>query len=143
MALKTISERQAHKMIFHSDGGGQYYCKEFLELTNHLEISNSMCDSVFENSHAERVNGTIKNNYLKHYNPKNFNQLIKMLAKAVYMYNHQKPHESLNGLTPAKFEEVIGANPQQTELLTKKKVAKKKYYNNINNESSKTVNSIQ
>lgn len=56
-------------LIFHSDGGGQYYCKEFLKLTRLHDIRNSMCESVYENPNAERVNGTIKNSYLKHYGP--------------------------------------------------------------------------
>ena len=41
-----------------------------LELTK--EMVNSMCESVYENIHAERVNGTIKNQYLKGYNPGSF-----------------------------------------------------------------------
>ena len=143
LALKGMTKEQTTGMIIHSDGGGQYYCKEFRALTGDFKMANSMCESVFENPHAERINGTIKNSYLKHYNPKNFSELTKMLAKAIYMYNHQKPHESLNGLTPVKFEELIGVYPQNIKFLTKKKVAKNKYYNNINNESLKTVNSFQ
>ncbi len=58
-------------LILHSDGGGQYYSKIFLALTKKNGIVNSMCDSVYENPHAERVNGTIKNDYLVFYNPQN------------------------------------------------------------------------
>lgn len=143
MALKGMEPSATEGIIFHSDGGGQYYCKEFIEITRNSGISNSMCETVYENPHAERINGTIKNSYLKHYNPQNFSQLTRMLTKAVYMYNHQKPHEALGGFSPMKFEELIGANSQKLELLTKKKVAKKKYYDNIDNQLLKTVNLIQ
>jgi len=132
MALAGLKRDQTEGLIIHSDGGGQYYCKEFLQITHNKGLKNSMCESVYENSHAERVNGTIKNNYLKHYNPQTFAELTLQLAKAVNMYNNHKPHESLKGLTPAKYEQLCTSNPQKTKLLTKKKEAKKKHYNNIN-----------
>lgn len=107
MAIKARKGVDLNGLIFHSDGGGQYYCKEFLKLTKKLEIKNSMCENVYENAHAERVNGTIKNAYLDGYKPKNFEALKKLLTKAVYMYNHQKPHEALNGLSPVSFEQYL------------------------------------
>lgn len=90
--------------IFHSDGGGQYYCKDFLDLTRKLKMLNSMTqEKVFENPHAERINGVIKNNYLYPYGPQDFSSLRKMLQKAVYMYNTGKPHSSLGKLTPIGY----------------------------------------
>jgi len=123
MALKQLQPAQIP--ILHSDGGGQYYCKEFLELTKH-RLRNSMCESVYENAHAERVNGTIKNDYLVHYAPDNFNQLKKMLDKIVRMYNRHRPHHSLNGLTPEQFEQLHKNYPQKNEIFTKEKVTKRK-----------------
>jgi putative transposase len=110
------------KTILHSDGGGQYYCKEFLKLTECNHISNSMCESVYENANAERLNGTIKNQYIEGYAPVNFKALQQSLAKAVHMYNHVRPHMSLKGLTPLKFEKMIS-----TKLLVvnKEKEAKR------------------
>lgn len=63
-------------LIFHSDGGGQYYSKDWLDLTSHHKIKNSMCKEVYENSHAERINGIIKNDYLVGYGPQDFEQLV-------------------------------------------------------------------
>lgn len=101
MAMKHLDRSQ--KPIIHSDGGGQYYSKSFLALTNG-RFMNSMGESAYENPHAERLNRTIKNNYLKHYNPDNFDALNKQLARAVEMYNDGKPHKSLRGMTPKQFE---------------------------------------
>jgi transposase InsO family protein len=90
--------------IVHSDGGGQYYCKEFKSLTNSLEMINSMTEeSVYENSHAERLNGVIKNNYLYPYGPKDLFSLRKMLDKAILMYNTGKPHQALGKHTPKSY----------------------------------------
>ena len=94
-------------LILHSDGGGQYYCKEFLKITRKYGIRNSMCDTVYENPHAERINGIIKNDYVSHYGPENFDRLKLMVKKAVEMYNYIRPHGSLSGLSPIAFEELL------------------------------------
>jgi putative transposase len=104
---KVIYERGRANLkgaIMHSDGGGQYYCKEFKELTRSLEMTNSMTEEkVYENSHAERLNGIIKNNYLYPYGPTNMTSLKRLLDKAVLMYNTEKPHKALGKLTPSEF----------------------------------------
>jgi len=94
--------------VLHSDGGGQYYCKEFKTLTKELQLINSMTEEkVYENSHAERLNGVIKNNYLYPYGPTNITSLKRLLDKAVTMYNTGKPHKALKKLTPKSFRETI------------------------------------
>jgi transposase InsO family protein len=95
------------QLIIHSDGGGQYYCIDFIKQTKKAGILNSMGEIVFDNSHAERVIQTIKSQYLKHYNPKNFKELKKQTERAIQMYNFEKPHVSLNKLTPFEFEQVF------------------------------------
>lgn len=101
MAMKDLGSND--KPIIHSDGGGQYYSKSFLELTQGRLI-NSMGKSAYENPHAERLNRTIKNSYLSYYRPDDFEQLQRLLYKAVKMYNEGKPHQALKGLTPKQFE---------------------------------------
>jgi putative transposase len=112
----------SHKPILHSDGGGQYYSKKFLRLTND-KVINSMAESVYENAMAERINGVIKNEYLKPSNPQNFNDLERKLVIAVDKYNCTRPHRSLNFRSPAQ---VHYGYQQNAGLLTKKKEAKKK-----------------
>lgn len=128
----------ASGLIFHSDGGGQYYSKAFLELTKKHGIQNSMAESAYENPHAERINGIIKNMYLIHYAPQNFEQLTSMLHKAVDMYNNQKPHKSLKGLAPTTFEKLLTEN----QLINKRKKVPKKENMMTTINSFKTVNVI-
>lgn len=105
--IMAIRERKpVPGLIFHSDGGGQYYCKEFLRITKDNKFKNSMCEMAYENPYAERINGTIKNQYLKGYNPRDLSSLKKMTARAVYNYNYVKPHSSLNKLSPVDFEKL-------------------------------------
>jgi len=90
--------------ILHSDGGGQYYAEKFLKYTNSKGLLNSMCAEAWQNPYAERINGTIKNNYLHHYNIKDLPELIKKVELAVKLYNFERPHKSLNWVSPVEFE---------------------------------------
>jgi transposase InsO family protein len=123
MALK---DRKTHQeLIMHSDGGGQYYCKDWLRLTEANKLKNSMCESVYENAHAERINGTIKNDYLIHYGPQDFSQLIGMTTKAVTKYNLERPHQSLGNISPHEFEKSLVRDQVIHNGSKRKKVAKK------------------
>jgi hypothetical protein len=132
MAIRSRKMQDLSHMIFHSDGGGQYYCKEFLKITRQYQIKNSMCESVYENPNAERLNRTIKNNYLYPYDPKNKTDLKKMLKRAVDMYNNQKPHRALKGLSPERFENPLELSTENHLINKRKKVAKKEKVTNIN-----------
>jgi hypothetical protein len=131
---KAIKQRHIHigsNLIIHSDGGGQYYCKDFLKVTKHYHMRNSMGKSAYDNPHAERINGTIKNDYLAYYKPQNFQELTTMLTKAVNLYNTQRPHKALNRLSPEAFE-IQTSNGLLTikwVINKKKKVTKKEKVN--------------
>jgi len=104
LALKTRNNRNLQGLIFHSDGGGQYYDKNFLALTSKFKINNSMCEYAWENGKAERINGVIKNNYLRHKNIRSFKDLVLKVDQSVNLYNYDKPHIALNRLPPISFE---------------------------------------
>jgi putative transposase len=132
IAIKKRNIPVDSKLIIHSDGGGQYYCKEFLKLTNQYGMINSMGKEVYDNPHAERINGTIKNNYLIPYQPKNYDNLNKLLEKAVNLYNTQKPHKALNRLTPEAFENLTAKGLlTKTWIINKRKKVTKKEKVNI------------
>ena len=91
------------QIIFHSDGGGQYYANLFLKMIEKYGMISSMGKTPYENPNAERLNGTLKNQYIYRYNPGSYTELQKATAKAFLMYN-MKPHRSLGKLSPNEFE---------------------------------------
>lgn len=103
IALRTRQIKPG--LILHSDGGGQYYSKGFKGLTARYKIRNSMGKTAYENPNAERINGTIKNSYLRYFHPQNFSELEKQVARAVRNYN-VRPHASLKRVCPKEFEEM-------------------------------------
>jgi transposase InsO family protein len=66
-----------------------------------------------ENAIAERINGIIKHEYLAHYTITNQCEAMNTLAIIIDRYNQQRPHQSINMLTP----EIVH---QQTLLVNRK-----------------------
>jgi transposase InsO family protein len=63
-----------------------------------------MALSAQDNAYAERINKTIKEEYLDFWKPKTFEELKKYLEKAVNQYNNIRPHNHLGKLSPIDFE---------------------------------------
>ncbi len=70
-------------------------------MTKQAKIINSMTQDNGENNHAERINGTIKNQYLSYYMPIRFTELTTQLKSAVNNYNNYRPHHTLGLGFPA------------------------------------------
>lgn len=104
MAIKTRKKDSFKGCVFHSDGGGQYYDKVFLALTQKKGFVNSMCEYAWENGKAERVNGIIKNNYLRGWEINGLDDLVSGVKRAVRLYNEEKPHTALKLMSPVVFE---------------------------------------
>lgn len=118
-------------LILHSDGGGQYYSKEFTRFTEKYGIVNSMGRNAYENPYAERINGIIKNEYLIPYQPQNIDQLKKMLEKAIYLYNNVRPHDSLDMQSPILFQQKIDERIINKTWIVNKKIGQQKQRINI------------
>lgn len=127
--------------ILHSDGGGQYYSNDYKQLTQqHLHMLNSMTqEKVYENSHAERLNGIIKNNYLYPYNPTNERSLKTLLERAIVMYNTDKPHSSLGKMTPVEFRQKVGNVNNSTSYLPFPTLKEYKLSNNRKQQKESTL----
>jgi transposase InsO family protein len=105
MALKTMIYRP-WGLIHHSDRGSQYSSKEYTELLEDYSINISMGSVAWENPHAERINGIIKNEYLKRWMIKDLKALKKKVAQAVKHYNTKRLHRAFKmKFTPKEFYE--------------------------------------
>jgi putative transposase len=107
MAIRN-SSGSLDSLIHHSDRGSQYISKAYTELLNKMGVKISMGAKAQDNAYAERINGTIKNEYLKYWKPQNLKQLQQMLKKAVAHYNNKRIHNGLPGYTtPMSFEKSL------------------------------------
>ncbi len=64
-----------------------------------------MNKQAWQNAYKERINGTIKNDYLYVRDITTLGQLRKILNRDVNAYNQEKPHGNLlHKMNPMKFE---------------------------------------
>lgn len=103
--------------IHHSDRGSQYIDKEYLKTLNDKGILISMGLKGQDNAYVERINGIIKNEYLKHWTITSLKELIMALKKAVNHYNSKRIHRSLpNRISPIEFEKMFKEEPKKSIL---------------------------
>ncbi|MGV3629670.1 MAG: integrase core domain-containing protein, partial [Bacteroidota bacterium] len=66
-----------------------------------------------ENAYAERINRTIKEEYLEYKWISNFSQLKASISRAVFHYNNFRPHDNLKKIAPMEFiQKWIKTNPK-------------------------------
>ncbi len=102
-ALNMALKENDAPLIHHSDRGSQYTYKEYIALLKDNRSQISMALSAQDNAFAERINRTIKEEYLDYWKPKNFNELKRMTAKAVNNYNSKRVHNNNERMSPEKF----------------------------------------
>jgi putative transposase len=95
------------QLIHHSDRGTQYIAKEYRRLLKDNYITPSMCKIAWENAYTERINRTIKEEYLNGWEINNYHSLLKKLKEAVHHYNHKRGHSNLGRKSPVAFEKEI------------------------------------
>jgi len=103
-ALEMALRYNKAPMIHHSDRGAQYIYKEYIKILLSKNTQISMALSAQDNAYAERINRTIKEEYLDYWKAKNFNQLKRHVNKAVNHYNNKRQHDNLGRLSPVDFE---------------------------------------
>ena len=117
MALQQLPQNLAETLIHHSDRGVQYCSETYVKLLqdNSIKISMTENGDPLENAVAERINGILKGEYLKHYSITTIQQAKDELQRAVRLYNEDRPHFSIGLLTP----ELVHSKNLITEKLWK------------------------
>jgi hypothetical protein len=113
-ALRMALRSRPAPKIHHSDRGSQYIDKRYIKMLKSNGAAISMGLQAQDNAYAERVNGIIKNEYLKLRDIKSFYQLCKNVCKDVDHYNNKRKHLSLpNRMSPVDFE----ANKTKNQMI--------------------------
>ncbi len=102
-ALEMALVSNKAPLIHHSDRGGQYIYTEYIRLLEANNCKISMCKSSQDNAYAERINRTIKEEYLDYWKPSDFKQLKHDTKRAVDHYNNKRLHNNLDRTKPAAF----------------------------------------
>ena len=103
-ALKMALKMNKAPRIHHSDRGSQYIYKPYIELLKSNNSLISMGLTAQDNAYAERINRTIKEEYIEYWKPKDYQQLKRYISKAVNNYNSKRGHQNINNMAPIEFE---------------------------------------
>lgn len=123
MALAQRQRAVPFILIHHSDRGIQYCSAEYILILRAEKIAISMTQtgSPYDNALAERVNGTIKNDFFPKRIYKNHEEAEKALGSKIKIYNDMRPHDSLDYMTPALAHEKSGPIPKKWKTYKKQK----------------------
>lgn len=104
-ALKVRKGEGITRCIFHSDRGRQFFAEDFKALLKN-SFTQSMCKLPQENAYVERIQGTLKYEYLfeTELTIKDLSSQIKFIQ---YLYNYERPHTQLGNLSPIQFEQQL------------------------------------
>ena len=110
-------------LIHHSDKGSQYRSLEYTDKLKEHGLLPSMGNCCYDNAFMESTNGILKNEYLKHRPIHNLSDpdgsgqaLRRYLEQDVHLYNSERPHGSLNMMTPDEFERYICNIPLEKRM---------------------------
>jgi putative transposase len=105
LRMALTEAKQVHGLIHHSDRGSQFVDNRYRDILRNHGMYLSMGLIAQENAYAERINGTIKNEYLKRKTIRSLTELKRELDRAVAHYNEKRIHRHLpQKQTPRQFE---------------------------------------
>jgi putative transposase len=104
MALKHLPEN-GPAPIHHSDHGVQYTGHGYMISLKEHNILPSMgkVGNCYDNIFAERVIGTLKNEYMLGERFVNLKQIERMVTEVIYLYNTDRPHLALDMAVPQQI----------------------------------------
>ena len=129
-ALKQAIAKRKDKtrtLIHHSDRGVQYCCHSYVELLQKQQIKISMTQTgdPLENAVAERIHKTIKEEFTddRQINFCNIDEAKSEIKKFITFYNQQRPHRSVQWLTPNEAYQCTGQLQRMWKAYRSKSIA--------------------
>ena len=126
-AVATLEEKGGTELIHHSDRGVQYISAAYTSVLYEAGIRISMTESgdPKDNAVAERLNNTIKNELFKDIKFHSIEEVRRSMDRAVEFFNNERPHMSLDNMTPRQAASHMGKiNKKWTSY-------REKYLNNL------------
>jgi transposase InsO family protein len=124
MALQNTKGGEVRGCIHHSDRGIQYCCDAYVALLekNGFTISMTEKGDPLENAIAERMNKTIKEEFTdqKEISFLTMAAAKKSIGQFIDFYNNQRPHRSIDWLTPSEAYQREGELKRHWKMYMRK-----------------------
>lgn len=118
-------------LMHHSDRGIQYCSRAYIALLKHNKVTVSMAYASYNNPIAERVNGILKTELLQDGYPTH-EEALAAIERAIEIYNNERPHRSVDMLTPAEAHKRTGPIKKRWRNNNRREKSKKST-KNLNN----------
>jgi len=108
--LPSGQVRFEHPLFIHTDGASQFKSGLYIDLMDRYGVTRSMAGAgkSYENPVAERLNGILKNEILGKRKFASMEEAREAIARAILIYNEQRPHLSCGLQTPAEAHQTTG-----------------------------------
>ena len=110
----ALSQRPAGvATMHHSDRGCQYCCAAYVNRACLAGVTMSMTEEnhCYENSQAERLNGTLKREYGLDETFETKAAAYAAVREAMPLYNYHRPHQALGYLVPMAVHAAVSGSP--------------------------------
>ena len=146
MALRRLQDipREDAVLIHHSDRGLQYASKRYLELLGKYGVKVSMTENgdPKENAQAERINNTMKNELLRGMRFTSISEVIVAISAAVAFYNEQRPHMSIDMMTPRQAASCSGELKKRWTSYREQHIKETSYSQNAYNKKNEKTSAV-
>jgi len=124
MALSELPD--GANLIHHSDRGVQYCSGPYINLlksvTNaEIRISMTQNGDPRENAIAERVNGILKTEWINDMSFQSLEDARIRIKRVIHMYNNERPHSSIQMMTPEQASHMQGPLERKWKNYYKKR----------------------
>lgn len=105
--IKIRGESAVRNCIHHSDGGKQYFSKDYLGNLKAHDIQISVAKNCMQNGYAEQRNALIKHHFIPCKQIDSLSELRQAIDEIQYFYNYGRKQQALGWRTPAEYEEYL------------------------------------
>lgn len=116
MAVECRGALELVNAIHHTDGGGQYFSRLFIELASMLGLRMSRARNCLENGYAEQFNGYFKHHIMPLVKSTSVRGIKREIEKCIHHYNLKRKQEGLGWLSPVEFEIEQSNRTNPTEI---------------------------
>jgi transposase InsO family protein len=112
-SFRTRGTQSFQGLIHHSDAGAQYTSCIYRTALQTAGIDISIAQTCLQNAYSERLNATVKNEYLFAYVNRglDLSRWQQQTQRTAHLYNYVRPHKELDYRTPVAFENDIASIP--------------------------------
>ena len=108
--LDNIAFWRGYPKAIRVDNGPENIAKHFQAWAKDhgIEVNYIQPGKPAQNGYIERFNRSYREAILDSYLFRDIREVQRLTDEWVYHYNHERPHESLNNMTPCQYAKVLG-----------------------------------